>query len=227
MTIHSSQLPLDLGYQPALTRDDFLVSPCNQIAVHWIDRWPSWPSNALVLIGPASAGKTHLARIWTHQSGATLITPDQLNEDLLRTDAPEHMVIDQADLLIGDRAAEEILFHLYNRTRAEGRNLLLTMRAAPFALNFTVPDLASRLRASLTIGIDEPDDELLSSILVKSFHDRQLNISDDVVRYLVPRMERSFAAAQDIVERADRAALANKRAVTVQLMRGLLQNQSE
>lgn len=224
MTLHSSQLPLDLGYQPSLTRDDFLVAPCNQIAVHWIDRWPGWPSHSLVLIGPAAAGKTHLARIWAHQSGARIITPSQLSEDLLCGELNDHLVIDQADLLIGDRAAEEILFHLYNRTRAEGLNLLLTMRAAPFALHFTVPDLASRLRASLTIGIDEPDDELLSAILVKLFHDRQLNVGDEVVRYLVPRMERSFAAAQSIVDRADRAALANKRPITVQLMRGLLES---
>lgn len=225
MSFGSPQLPLDLGYQPALTRDDFMVAPCNQIAVHWVDRWPGWPSHALILIGPAEAGKTHLARIWAQNSGAEIITPDRLSEDLLKRAVTGHLVIDQADLLIGDRGSEEILFHLYNRTKAMGDHLLLTMRAAPFALNFTVPDLASRLRSALTIGIDEPDDELLSAVLVKLFHDRQIQVNDDVIRYLVPRMERSFASAGDIVARADAAALAQKRPVTVQLMRKLLQNE--
>lgn len=225
MSIHMSQLPLDLGYQPALTRDDFLVAPCNQIAVHWIDRWPAWPSHALVLIGQAAAGKTHLARVWMQQADARFLTPDQVDEGLLRSMQIENWVIDQADLLIGDRAAEEVLFHLYNRTKAEGGNLLLTMRAAPFALNFTVPDLASRLRAALTIGIDEPDDELLAAVLVKLFHDRQLRVGDEVIRYVVPRMERSFAAAQDLVDRADQAALSDRRPITVQLMRQLLQSE--
>jgi chromosomal replication initiation ATPase DnaA len=224
MSLPSSQLPLDLGYQPSLTRDDFLVSPSNQIAVHWIDRWPGWPTHALILIGPASAGKSHLGRIWAAQSGAAIIAPDDLSEDLLLGGGPEHLVIDQADLHIGDRKSEEILFHLYNQTRAQGRNLLLTMRAAPFVLNFIVPDLASRLRSALTIGIDQPDDDLLSAILVKLFHDRQLQIGDDVLRYVVPRMERSFAAAEALVDRADRAALADKRSVTVPLMRNLLQS---
>lgn len=225
MTSQTSQLPLDLGYQPSLTRDDFLVSPCNQIAVHWIDRWPNWPTHALVLIGPAAAGKTHLSRIWSGFSGAEIIAPSAVNENLLMGGAPDHMVIDQADLLVGDRAAEEVLFHLYNQTKAQGRSLLLTMRAAPFALNFTVPDLASRLRSALTIGIEEPDDELLAAILVKLFHDRQLQVSDDVIRFLVPRMERSFAAALNLVDRADRVALAEGRGVTVPLVRSLLQNQ--
>jgi DnaA regulatory inactivator Hda len=224
MSLGTAQLPLDLGYQPSLTRDDFLVAPCNQIAVHWIDRYPSWPSHALVLIGPAAAGKTHLARIWAHQSGADIITPGQLSEKLLTNGSSAHLVIDQADLLIGDRAAEEILFHLFNQTRANGCNLLLTMRAAPFVLNFTVPDLASRLRAALTIGIDEPDDELLAAILVKLFRDRQLVVSDEIIRYLVPRMERSFAGAQNIVAQADHLALAEGRPLTIPLMRGLLQS---
>lgn len=224
MTLHSPQLPLDLGYKPSLTRDDFLVAPCNQIAVHWMDRWPGWPATALVLIGPAACGKTHLARIWAHQSGADIITPRRLTESLIDQARDQPLVIDQADLLIGDRQAEEILFHLYNQTRASGQNMLLTMRAAPFSLSFAVPDLASRLRASLTIGIDEPDDELLSAVLVKMFHDRQLQVTDDVIRYLVPRMERSFAAAQDMVDRADRAAMAEKRSVSVPLIRDLLES---
>ncbi len=223
MTTPSPQLPLDLGYQPSLTRDDFMVAPCNQIAVHWIDRWPDWPTHALILIGPAACGKSHLGRIWAATSGADIITPDTFNDDLIHHRRTGNLVIDQADLLIGDRAAEETLFHLYNNARAAGDFLLFTMRAAPFALTFTVPDLASRLRAALTIGIDQPDDELLSALLVKLFHDRQLDVTDDVIRYLVPRIERSFDAAATLVDRADAAALAHKSMVTVPLLRGLLQ----
>lgn len=223
MPLPSSQLPLDLGYQPSLTRDDFMVSPCNQIAVHWIDRWPDWPTHALILIGPSACGKTHLGRIWAGTSGAEIITPNNFSENLIHDRPSGHLVIDQADLLIGDRSAEEILFHLYNNARAAGDHLLFTMRAAPFSLVFSVPDLASRLRAALTIGIDQPDDELLSALLVKLFNDRQLNVTDDVIRYLVPRIERSFDAASRLVERADRAALSQKSMVTVPLLRGLLQ----
>lgn len=164
-----------------------------------------------------------LARIWASNSGAEIITPDALSERLIHDRPSGHLVIDQADLLIGDRGAEEILFHVFNSTKAAGDQILLTMRAAPFALPFAVPDLASRLRASLTIGIEEPDDELLSAVLVKLFHDRQIQVHDDVIRYVVPRMERSFAAATQLVDRADAAALAAKSAVTIPLVRGVLQ----
>jgi chromosomal replication initiation ATPase DnaA len=57
---------------------------------------------------------------------------------------------------------------------------------------------------------------------VKLFADRQLRISEDLIAYLLLRIERSFAAAQDIVAALDRAALAGQRAVTVRLARDLL-----
>ena len=217
------QLPLDLGHEPSLTRDDFMVAPCNQVAVHWVDRWPDWPTHAMILIGPPAAGKSHLARIWAARSGARFITPGEIESVLNRGDTPGPLVLDQADLLIGDKESESALFHLYNFTKEQRTHLLLPMRAAPFALSFTVPDLASRLRSVLTIAIEEPDDDLLSALLVKLFHDRQIDVSEDLIRYLVPRMHRSFAAARDLVERADALAMARQSPVTIPLMRELLQ----
>jgi chromosomal replication initiation ATPase DnaA len=86
----------------------------------------------------------------------------------------------------------------------------------------TLPDLASRLAAMPAVAIAPPDDALLAAVLVKLFADRQLAIGADVVDYLVGRMERSFAAASAMVERLDRAALAERRAVTVPLVRKML-----
>ncbi len=63
------QLALDFGHRPALGREDFLVAPCNEDAVAWVDRWPDWPGPALVIHGPAGCGKTHLAQVWRRRSG--------------------------------------------------------------------------------------------------------------------------------------------------------------
>ena len=52
-----------------------------------------------------------------------------------------------------------------------------------------------------------PDDELIAALLVKLFADRKLSVSPDLISFLLLRMERSFAAAQDAVARLDRAAL--------------------
>jgi hypothetical protein len=52
---------------------------------------------------------------------------------------------------------------------------------------------------------------------VKLFADRQLAVAPGLVRYLVSRMDRSFAAAERLVGDLDRAGLARHRPVTVRL----------
>ena len=100
--------------------------------------------------------------------------------------------------------------------------MMITMRMSPSASDFILPDLASRFRAAPAVTIHPPDDMLLASVLIKLFTDHQLSVTHDVIAYLIPRMERSFAAATDIVTRADRKALAEKRGISIPLMRKIL-----
>lgn len=131
-------------------------------------------------------------------------------------------VVDGLDPWLGDRDAETTLFHLYNMLKEQGGAVMITMRMAPKHADFVVPDLASRLRAAPAVSIHAPDDLLLASVLIKLLSDRQLTPANDVIAYLLPRMERSFAAARDIVEMADRLALAEKKPISVPLMRKVL-----
>jgi chromosomal replication initiation ATPase DnaA len=196
-----AQLALDLGHRPALGREDFLIAPCNEGAVAWIDRWPDWPGPALVIHGPAGCGKTHLAQVWRARAGTR-----------------EDSVIEDADRP-GDDVA---LFHLFNRRAEDGGHLLLTARTPPARWPDRLPDLVSRLAAVPTVEIGPPDDILVTQVLVKLFADRQIEVGAEVVSYLVTHMERSFDAARQLVAAADTAALAAKRAVTVPLVRQVL-----
>ena len=180
-------------------------------------------------MGRRPAAKTHLAAVWRRRVNAGLVEarlveagpPHGEPADLLAAHA--HLVIDRADNWVGDRTAETFLFHLYNRAREDGKSLLLLSRTAPVRLDFALPDLASRLRAAPSCAIGAPDDLLLGAVLVKLFADRQIQVGEDVIRYAVTRLERSFAAARDLVARADGLALAEKRAISVPLLRQILQ----
>lgn len=214
-----TQLPLDLGFRPALGRADFLIAPCNAAAVAWLDRWPGWPGTALALWGPAGSGKTHLVEVWRARSGAVMIAPDRLASALvpqLLGGAPAAAVDDS------DTADEEALLHLFNLLGERQGHLLLAAREPPARWGLRLADLRSRLLASPAVAVEAPDDALLAALLVKLFNDRQLRISEDVIAYLLPRIERSFAAAQAIVAALDQAALAGQRAVTVKLARDVL-----
>jgi chromosomal replication initiation ATPase DnaA len=85
MTDRSRQLVLDLPLRPALSREDFLVTPSNQAAVALIDQWPQWPGPAALIIGPAGSGKSHLVEVWRQRSGAARAPLAKLTIDEIPT----------------------------------------------------------------------------------------------------------------------------------------------
>jgi chromosomal replication initiation ATPase DnaA len=213
------QLALDLPHLPALGREDFLVAPCNEAAVAWIDRWPGWPGPALALAGPGGCGKTHLAHVWRVRSGAAMIAGRAVTgeTDILLAGA-SHAVVDDAAV-----ADPESLLHLYNHLAAHGGSLLLTAREAPARWGLRLADLDSRLRAAPVAAIGAPDDALMEAVMVKLFADRQIAVGREVIAYMLARMERSFDAARRTVAALDRMALAERRTVTVPLARRVLE----
>lgn len=199
----SEQLALSFSHDPATGRDDLLVSGPVSAAVAIVDSWPAWPSPVIVLAGPAGSGKSHLASIWRDKSSARDIHPIAGSEaNLIAAAGP--VLFEDVDRRGFD---DTQLFHVINSVRENGHSLLMTSRTWPSAWNVTLPDLRSRLKAATIVEIGEPDEELLSQVIVKLFADRQLNIDDKIVGYIVTRMERSLEAAQDVVERIDRLAL--------------------
>lgn len=222
--IPPTQLTLDLGHRPAMGMADFLVAESNQEAVAWLDRWPGWPGSALAIHGPGGCGKTHLTRVWAARSRAMLLQADALaRTDLasLSTIRPA-VVLDDADRISGT-AAEEMLLHLYNLIGEGAGYLLLTGAAAPARWPLSLPDLTSRLKAIPAIAVGDPDDPLLAAVLVKLFADRQLAVGEEVITYLLPRIERSFTAARKLAAAIDEVSLAQRRPVTVPLVRAVLE----
>lgn len=216
----ADQFPLALGHRTARARQDFLVADSNAAAVAWIDRWPDWPGSGLALYGAAGCGKSHLAHVFAVRSNARVVAPEAIVSA-----AVPGLLADRAAWVVdgADRDSDERgLLHFLNAIAERRGHVLLTARTAPARWVVSLPDLASRLAAMPAVAIAPPDDALLAAVLVKLFADRQLTIGTDVIDYLTGRIERSFAAASAIVERLDRAALAERRAVTVPLVRRML-----
>jgi chromosomal replication initiation ATPase DnaA len=215
-----NQLSLGLALPTSWAREDFLEVPGNAAALHAAEQGMQ---PALILYGPAGCGKTHLAQIWAATRQARLIAPSALTAAAVDDLARQPLALDDAD----GKADPVALFHLINLMRERGHPLLLTGSAPPAQWPYTLPDLMSRLKAMPAERISEPDDALLSAVLVKLFADRQLQVGEEVVKYLAARIERSCQAARLWVAALDAAALAENRAVTVALARRLLEQQAD
>ena len=121
-----------------------------------------------------------------------------------------------------DKMDETALFHRWNRAQAEGRPLLLVSNSAPGQWKIALPDLASRLGAALLIEIAAPDDEMLRALLEVHAARRGLVLGEGVIGWLLPRIERSHAAVEALVETIDRLSLERKAPVTISLARDAL-----
>jgi len=209
------QIALVLPPRAALGRDDFFVTPANARALAAIDGWRDWPGGKLALIGPAGSGKTHLAHVWAAESGAPILPAAAIaGVDAQALANRGAVVVEDMGALPRDLGAERALLHLHNHLLAEGGRLQMTARDAPARWPNALPDLASRMQATGVATLDPPDDALLSAVLVKLFTDRQVKVPPSVIDYLLSRMERSLAAARDLVARLDAHALAEGHAIT-------------
>ncbi|MEM6906145.1 MAG: chromosomal replication initiator DnaA, partial [Pseudomonadota bacterium] len=94
------QATFELPHRPALGREDFMVSPSNAQAVALIEQWQRWPQNRMALVGPARAGKTHLAQVWCRISGAGPARAEG---------PPAPVLVEDADRVAGHRDGEERL----------------------------------------------------------------------------------------------------------------------
>jgi chromosomal replication initiation ATPase DnaA len=213
------QLALPFGSRPALGREDFIVAPCNEQALRFIERWPDWPTRSAAIFGPRDSGKTHLARIFADLSGARLLPASELSGFDPDTQSAVAVELDDAP---ADMERDRVLFALFERPSG---TLLLTGRTPPQQWPVALGDLKSRFEALLAFEVWAPDDHLLSALIRKQFADRQLEITGAVVRRLLTHVERTPQAVAAFIGRLDEKALAEKRAISERLVMELIDSE--
>jgi chromosomal replication initiation ATPase DnaA len=192
-----TQIALPLDWPVADSDADFLISDANRKALDHLTRWSTWPVMATLLTGPRKSGRSLLGRIFIRKSGGRLFD-----------DAESH--------------DEETLFHAWNDAQERRRPLLLIADAPPPEWQVALPDLRSRLSATPEVHFDQPDDALLANLIVKLLAQRGIAAPPDLADYLVPRIERSYVAVQQVVDVLDRTMLSRHRRISVTMARDAL-----
>lgn len=208
---------------PGLTSfrpEDYILTPANQSAYTQLMRWPDWAERRYALIGAPGSGKTHLAHLWMEKSGAQALSLPSMGDSMPSAllESPEGACFLTDGI---ENVSERLLFHLLNIAKERALFVLLTARDD---YRPALPDLASRWNALPRAALMAPDDGLLEAALVKHSADRQLKLSPDVVRYLLPRLPRTLHEVSAIVARMDVISLSLGRAITIDVARKALEN---
>ena len=176
----------------------FVVSDSNRAAFDALQDWPNLIGGTMAICGPEGSGKSRLGQIWAERVGAAAVH----GAEAALVDPLE---IEGRPVLLDDamQADDETLFHLINLAQAPGGALLLIDRPAPSAWEVKLPDLRSRLDAVISVPVEAPDDPVLAAMLEARFAERGIRPAKDVIPYLLRRIDRSAAAAADIVEKLD------------------------
>jgi DnaA family protein len=195
------QLPLGISQPAGPAFDNFVAGP-NAEALARVRELAGGTLNERIvyLWGEPGSGRSHLLRAAARANPALVVA-----DDVERLDA----------------SAQQALFVAINDARDGGPGVLAAGDKPPAQLALRA-DLSTRLAWGLVYQLAPLGDEDKARHLKTVAAERGLQLSDDIVGYLLTRLPRDMASLQSVMEVLDRYSLMRKRALTLPLVREAL-----
>lgn len=228
------QLPLGISLPDNITFDNFVVGD-NKGLVDMLQTLMQGglSEQYLYLWGASGVGKTHLLQAISHVATelglASAYIPlkqaDQLDPLLLQD---LHMLplvcIDDVQAIAGHAAWEERLFAVYQRALETKAKVLWSADTVPARLALKLQDLKSRLAASLVLEVQPLEDAEKILALQQRADLRGFELPDNVAHYLLARYPRHMGELLRTLDKLDKGALAEQRALTIPFAKKILEN---
>ena len=215
-----NQTLLKFELEQNFTYDDFFVSKCNYFAFSLIESWPKWEKNILNIYGEKFSGKSHLSEIFKKNNKAIIIKNNEINEEFFKKIRfYENIILDNLEY-IND---ENILYSIINFVEQYNKYLIVNSINPINTLDFTLPDLKSRLKNCVYAKIEKPDDDMIFALILKHFSDRQIKIEKKVIEYITKRIERSYGKILDFIYKVDQFSLINKKSIDYKVIKKILE----
>lgn len=210
-----NQFIFDLKTKINFSESDFFVNSTNKKAVDLVSLWPDWHNKAAIIYGESKSGKSHLGNIWMQRADATLI--DLKNNDINNNkNSKINYLIDNFSLIKQDQ--ENIILDIFNQCLFNN-NYILFLCSEIKDINFKLKDLESRFNSILSTVIEKPDDQIIEVLIIKYFSDHQVLITNDVIKYLSGRTERSYNDLFNMLNKINNLSLKNKQKITIPFLR--------
>ena len=215
----NDQLILKFPSQKAYKREDYYVSASNQEAYDFINSWPRWIKRIVNIFGPSGSGKSHLSSILKNKTSCLQINAKELNEKVfLKFKTREALIIEN----LNEKISEKLLFSLWIVALQDNKYLMITSKKPINSYPFKLKDLTSRVKSTLSIGINLPSDDLISVIIAKNFSDKQIKVEKKHIDYIIKRIDRSYEKISQFILTLDKYSLKKGSPFSLKLIKEVL-----
>ncbi len=182
------------------------------------------------LWGKPGVGRSHLLQACCHQAEQHSLTTAYLPlseplapEMLENLECLDLVCLDDIDIVLGKPVWEQALFHFFNRIKDSDKHLVISGNCPPRELAVTLADLQSRLTSGTIFQLNQLTDTEKLQALQLHAHNRGMELSNDVGEFLLRRCTRDMLGLFAILDKLDKASLAEQRKLTIPFVKQSLQ----
>jgi len=214
-----SQLIFNFPFTTNYFEEDFFVSSSNFEAYKLIETWPKWPSRNINIYGPSGCGKSHLANILKKKINSYFINASDIsNNSLALIKLKECLIIDNYK----NNIEENLLYTIINQTHQSNQYVIINSDQPISALEIKLEDLKSRLNSFSKITIDLPTDDLIKVVLTKNFSDKQIQIENKLIDFILKHINRSYEDIFNFIKKIDELSLSTGKSININLIKKVL-----
>lgn len=231
-TFPSPQIPFKFVLNEDFDLDTFLLGSNTRLLLELLDEITTGrQAHSLYIWGEPGAGKSHLLQAACKRAHENNRCPvyiplrqsRALRPDILHDLGKLNLVcIDDIESVHDDLEWQRGLIWLYNELRDNGNALIISANSSPLNINIALEDLKSRLSWGQVYHLKSPGDEVKIKILKRAANTRAFDLSDEVIEYLIRRVDRDLNSLIKLLDEIDQASLTAQRKVTVPFVKAII-----
>jgi DnaA-homolog protein len=221
------QMALDIGLKPVASLGSFLAGP-NVAALEHLKLWASSAMRSPVpsyLWGESASGKTHLlkaVREALREQGAQVGWIDaSVHEPPEFNPAWSAVILDDVHLYTA--VQQHAAFNWFINAQTEQRWVLAAGTLPPADLQLR-DDLRTRLGWGHVFALHVLTEQERRAVLRQEADARGVFLGDDVMDFMLTRFSRDLGSLMQLLQQLDGYALSTKRAITIPLIKSMLES---
>ncbi len=217
-----SQLVLKFPFKTTYFEKDFFVSTNNFEAYKLIESWPKWTEKKINIFGPSGCGKTHLINILSKKLKLLSINAKKFDEKI-------NKLVEKFDCIVienlEENMDEKLLYSFINHVLQLNKILIINSKKSLKKFKVNLVDLKSRLNSFMEIQIQLPTDDLIRVIISKTFSDKQIELSNKNLEFIIKNIERSYEKVFKFIKDIDNKSLSTGKSININLIKKVLSDE--